>query len=682
VTLQELQNRIKSASDKMRADDNTKNALRYLEQISWLLFLKVFDELEEERFLAAQVDGRSYQRVIPEELSWSTWTRRRLTGDELIEFITSQLLPGLRDLPVSGQSGKIAEIFNGVTTVMKSGYSLAEVIAIVNTIDIRSMQDHHALSVVYETLLAQTADAGWSGEFYTPRPIVEFIVDVIQPKLGETVYDPCCGSAGFLVAAAEYLKPQTRVGSDEVVLDTQTIFGQESGDLAHLVGVMNLMLHGITEPNLKRVNTLEQNVTNVSPEDQYSVILTNPPFGGTENPAVQQNFSARSAATELLFLQHCMSKLKAGGRCAIVLPDGVLYRSVTAFVTVRRRLLNEYSLEALVRLPTGVFPTAADTRTNILFFARHGRTEKIRFYQIHPPNSKRSYSKTNPLSREALRAAEDWILNGVPDENSWEVTRDQIDLIGNLDILWPGTLAAPSGGDAAERLGDLEQAAETLDQMVSDLVTVADGLDSLEVESWNELRGNVEETGARAGTSHPDKFVGVSNSGGLGPFKGTPGSDTSRYRRLNPGDFVYNPMRVNVGSIALCRTNDEAGWVSPDYIVFRLSDSAPFSADFLLSYLKSESGKEEISRQSRGAVRRRLYYENLESVRVPFPKNPDDWEAAISGMAALRAHARQLGSLSETAVLSLESALFTEATTTTSEPDALGRSRSNPTSSH
>ena len=198
------------------------------------------------------------------------------------------------------------------------------------------------------------------------------MVRCIDPKLGEKIYDPCCGSAGFLVASAEHIAPATKTTEQLDQFNSQTIYGQESGEIAALVGTMNLILHGVEDPQIIRRNTLEQDIRNVNPSDQFDIILTNPPFGGTENPQVQQNFPSKSAATELLFLQHCMAKLRDRGRAAIVLPDGILYRTETGFSTVRRRLVNEFNVTAIVRLPTGVFPTAADTRTNLIFFSKGG----------------------------------------------------------------------------------------------------------------------------------------------------------------------------------------------------------------------------------------------------------------------------------------------------------------------
>jgi type I restriction enzyme M protein len=660
MTLQELEAKIKAASDKMRADDNTKNALRYLEQLTWLLFLRQWDAMEDEREMIASVNGKTYKRVIDGDYRWSEWTNSGRTGDDLIKWIKDDLLPHLVQLDGSPQAQQIARLFETVGTVMKSGYSLAEVVGIVDTIDFHAVENYHAMSVIYETLLAQTADAGWSGEFYTPRPVVEFMVDLVAPKLGETVYDPCSGSCGFLVSAAEHLRPQVKTTEDEKIFTGKTIYGQEAGDLAFFVGTMNLMLHGIDDPQTVRRNTLEQDIRNVPPAAQHQVVLTNPPFGGTENPQVQQNFPARAAATELLFLQHCMAKLADGGRCALVIPDGILYRTQQAYSAVRRRLLTEFAVTAVVRMPLGAFPAAADTRTNLLFFQRGiEQPETIRYYQVLPPAGKRAYSKINPLLPEDLDGARKWLVDGEPDDCAWDVSVEDIKQAGYaLDFPWAGGAPTGDGSDAPERLGELSDRAKTIREIADELLGIAENVKQFDMAEKQTLEGWIVEQGQRAGTTAPDQFVGVSNSGGLGPFKGKPADDTSRYRRLNVGDFVYNPMRVNVGSIALCRRAEEEGWVSPEYVVFRLADDAPFSEEYVLTFLKSELGKAEITLRSRGAVRRRLYYDNLEQVEIPVPADPDAWEAVLQGMASARRHLRELPALGVQGLSALEQALF------------------------
>lgn len=660
MNISQLQGKIKSASDRMRADDNTKNALKYLEQLTWLLFLKVFDALEEDRETVAKIDGASYEPLIEERYRWANWARDRdLTGDELIKFVTDDLLPYLRELSGSARGERIAAIFSEIRTVMKSGYSLKEVVSIVDSIDFHALSNHHSMSVIYESLLAQTADAGWSGEFYTPRPVVESMVRIVNPSLGERVYDPCAGSAGFLVASAQHVAQSTKTREHKKIFNSGMFFGQEAGEISALVGTMNLILHGVEDPQIVRRNTLEQDARNVNPSDQYNVILTNPPFGGTENPQVQQNFPSKSAATELLFLQHCMAKLRDGGRAAIVLPDGILYRTETAFSTVRRRLVNEFAVSAIVRLPTGVFPTAADTRTNLIFFSREGRIEKIRYYQVPSPVGRRSYSKTNPLTAEVLKGVEAWLIDGQPDQYSWEVDFDSIVESGfDLDIPWPNAAAVTDADSAGERIESLHARLGILVELTQALADAHSSLARYPLSESVPLGDWVVEAGTRAGAQVPDRYVGVSNAGGLAPFKGKPAQDTSRYRELRPGDFVYNPMRVNVGSIAFCRRDDEAGWVSPDYVVFRLAPDTPFDPEYLLMYLKSEQGRAEIEKESRGAVRRRLYIEGVRKLRVPIPGDRESWSALIASFASVRRHLRELPVTAQGALGAFEAAVF------------------------
>lgn len=312
MTQTELVNLIKSASNKMRADDNTKGTAKYLEHFSWLLFLKVYESVEDERALMAQIDGRAFDRVIQGEYRWSEWTKAGLTGDQLTSFITDDLFSYLRGLAGTPEAEKVAELFQGVTAVMKSGYVLAEVVDIIDNVDFHASDDYHSMSVLYETLLSQMgADSGWSGEFYTPRPIVEFMTNVVDPQLGETVYDPCSGSCGFLVTAYEHMRQREATVKDHELLQHATYFGQESGELPFLLGTMNMMLHGVLAPNVTRRNTLEQDVRSIKPNEQHDVILTNPPFGGKENPQVQQNFPLKSTSTQLLFMQHILRSYAA-----------------------------------------------------------------------------------------------------------------------------------------------------------------------------------------------------------------------------------------------------------------------------------------------------------------------------------------------------------------------------------
>lgn len=628
---------IKDVSDHMRSDDNTKNALAYLEHLTWLLFLKQFDSLEDERELVASVDGREYARVIDGEYRWSEWAKSDITGDALTAFVAEDLLPYLKALSGSPRAETIARLFQSVTIIMKSGYGLKEVVGKVDQIDFHAVTDAHTMSVVYETLLGQTADAGWSGEFYTPRPVVEAMVQIVGPKLGQTVYDPCAGSGGFLVEAHAALEPQARTTADKELLSSRTFYGQESGGLAYFVGTMNLMLHGIDEPQTVRRNTLEQDIRTFGPDDQHSLIFTNPPFGGEEHPQVQQNFPARTSATELLFLQHCMARLARGGTCAIVVPDGVLFKTDQAFLTVRRRLLSEFTVDGIVRLPPGVFATAPGARTNLLFFRRTGEpTKKVRFQLVKPPVGKPAFGKTDPITADHLQTAVAWIRDGVANEHSWDVSYDDI-VAGGYDLNTRPRLAGGEGErrDPSDVVDYMRSRAEGVMEAARSWDRALSNLTNFDVKESIALSAYIEERGERAGGGEAEPLVGVTNSGGLADFKGKPSDNRSRYRRITVGDFVYNPMRVNVGSLALCRYPEEEGWVSPEYVVFRLLEDAPFSAEYLYFFLKSLAGREEISRHVQGGVRARLYYANLTRVEVPVPADATAWDDFLTNMMEL-----------------------------------------------
>jgi type I restriction enzyme M protein len=633
MTSRELENLIKKASDAMRSDDNTKLVTKYIEHLSWLLFLKVHEALEDEK----EILDTSYERVISGEFRWSKWTSKDWRAEDLIAFINDDLFPYLRSLDSSKEGRLIATLFAGVTTVMKSGFGLKNVITIVDRIDFHAPDDVHTFSVVYEALLSRLGSgAGWSGEFYTPRPIVQLMVAGVGPKLGERVYDPAAGSAGFLAEAFEHMRQQEKTLDDHALLGEQTFFGRESGELPFLLGTMNLVLHGVSVPNIVRRNTLEEDIRAVPRDQRYDVILTNPPFGGRENPQIQQNFPARSAATELLFLQHVMAFLAPNGRAGIVVPNGILFREDGAFQHVRRRLIDDFNLTGVVRLPPGVFPYATATRTSLLFFAKESTTSTIRYYRVPVRPGTTGFGKSQPIANEDLAGALAWIRDGEANENAWEVSVEEIKATNyDLDLMPPDEAKELAPTVLKGRISEFADVASEIAALIEPLKAIDTGPDTYRFSRVTRLGPFIEERGARADSKTPERFVGVTNTGGVAPFKGAAAKDTTRYRCVEVNDFVYNPMRINVGSIGLCRTDGEAGYASPDYFVFRVKPDAPIGSDYLLLYLQSPMGRHQIERNTQGSVRARLYYDNLCDVKVPIPENREAWDQLVRAWRVL-----------------------------------------------
>lgn len=426
MTREVLANDIWRACDIMRRDDGTTGIMEYMEQLSWLLFLRAFEAIEDRYEAEAQLAGRPYQRIIDGEYRWPAWTKKDWRAEELIEFVNGRLFPYLRSLGGSPERDIIATIFTEIPgNRMKSPYNLKDVIAIIDEIDFQNVDDTHVVSQVYEDLLLRMGrEGGIAGEFYTPRPIVRFMVKIVDPKTGERVYDPFCGSGGFLVESYPHMmaaRAITLAGHEK--LQSETFFGQEKKPLPCLLGMMNAILHGILTPSIVRKNTLEENIRNIPEGQRYDVILTNPPFGGTESKQVQQNFPVQSQATELLALQHVMKKLRVHGRCGIVLPEGVLFRG-DAFGQVKKELLGEYNLHTVVSLPPGVFANVTASgqgpKTNLLFFDRTGPTKDTWYYELQPPPGTK-YTKANPIQDEHLEDAWAKWQNRALSENSWVV---------------------------------------------------------------------------------------------------------------------------------------------------------------------------------------------------------------------------------------------------------------------
>ncbi len=455
---------IKSARDAMRKDAGLNGDIDRIPQLAWLLFLKAFDGLEQNR----EVTDRDFRPAIEVPYRWRDWAadRNGPTGEALLEFVNGKLMPYLRGL--TGTSGHdprdvLAAVFKETNNRMLSGYLLRDVVNKVNEINFASADDIHTMAHLYESMLREMRDAaGDSGEFYTPRPLIRFIVQQVDPKLGEIILDPACGTGGFLVEALEHLAPSVRSAQQRRALHTN-LRGIEKKPLPYLLGMMNLLLHDVGQPNIVRANALSKPITQISKADRVDVILTNPPFGGEEEKSIQANFPAdkQTAETAWLFLQLVIRQLRDGGRCGIVIPNGVLFGDGVG-ARIKQQLLADCNLHTVVRLPDGVFAPYTDIPSNLLFFDKSGRTKEVWFYEIPPPEGRKKYSKTKPMRFDEFARCQAWWSERVESERAWRVPMADLEANGfNLDLRNPNRpddLAHRPPGDLLTELVDTEHA--------------------------------------------------------------------------------------------------------------------------------------------------------------------------------------------------------------------------------
>jgi type I restriction enzyme M protein len=449
---------IKSARDAMRKDAGLNGDLDRIPQLSWLLFLKAFDGLEQNR----EVTEDNFRPAIDEPYRWRDWAAdpNGPTGEALLSLIDGKLLPYLRGLVGTGSHDPrdvLAAVFKETNNRMLSGYLLRDVVNKVNEINFASSDDIHTMAHVYESMLREMRDAaGDSGEFYTPRPIIRFIVQQIDPKLGEVVLDPACGTGGFLVEALEHLAPKVKTTQQRRALQTN-LRGIEKKPLPYLLGMMNLVLHGVDQPNIARGNALAEPIMQIGKGRRVDVILTNPPFGGAEEASIQANFPAdkQTAETAWLFLQLVIRQLKDGGRCGIVVPHSVLFGDGVG-ARIKKQLLEDCNLHTVVRLPDGVFEPYTAIPSNLLFFDKTGPTKEVWFYEISPPDGRKKYSKTKPMRSEEFAGCKAWWPKRGENERAWRVPIDDIEANGyNLDLRNPNRSNDLAHRPPAELLAEL-----------------------------------------------------------------------------------------------------------------------------------------------------------------------------------------------------------------------------------
>ena len=407
----------KNIDDVLWKEAGCASELDYTEQTSWLLFLKYLDGLEQDRADEAELEGKRYDFILEKAYRWEAWAAPKdpsgkldlhaaKTGPDLTEFVNGKLFPYLQGFrqKATGPNTieyKIGEIFGEIKNKISSGYNLREIADVVDTLRFRSQAEKHELSHLYEAKIRNMGNAGRNGgEYYTPRPLIRAIIRVVQPKVGERIYDGAAGSAGFLCEAFDYMKARPGLTTkDAKTLQERTFYGKEKKSLAYVIAIMNMILHGIDAPNIIHTNTLSENISDIQDRDRYDVVLANPPFGGKERKEVQQNFPIRSGETAFLFLQHFIKSLKAGGRGGIVIKNTFLSNEDNAAKSLRKLLLESCNLHTVLDCPSGTFQ-GAGVKTVVLFFQKGSPTQKVWFYQLDPG---RTLGKTTPLNDDDLK---------------------------------------------------------------------------------------------------------------------------------------------------------------------------------------------------------------------------------------------------------------------------------------
>ena len=460
-----VRNTVKSIQDIMRQDSGVDGDAQRISQLCWMFFLKIIDDQDQE--LELMSDG--YRSPIPKRLRWRNWAAdpEGITGDALLAFIDDDLFPTLKDLPVTGASRArvVRDVFGDAYNYMKSGQLMRQVVNKITAIDFNNLAERQHFGDIYEQILNDLQSAGNAGEYYTPRAVTAFMTDRIDPKPGEILFDPACGTGGFLTCALRHMRERyVKTAKDEQKMQAG-LRAVEKKQLPHMLCVTNMLLHGIQNPSFVRHdNTLARPYISYTQSDRVDIVLTNPPFGGREEDGIESNFPAhfRTKETADLFLALILRLLKTGGRCAMVLPDGSLFGEGVK-TRLKEHLLEECNLHTIVRLPNSVFKPYASIGTNLLFFEKGEPTKEIWFYEHRVPDGQKAYSMTRPIKVEHLKPCVDWWggekrKGRVENEVAWRVTAEEVKARGyNLDFKNPHTVA-DDHGDPEELLAKLDEA--------------------------------------------------------------------------------------------------------------------------------------------------------------------------------------------------------------------------------
>jgi len=462
----------KNIDDTLWKDAGCSTELDYAEQSSWILFLKWLDDYEKDKETKAKLENKTFTPVLDKEYQWSSWAivktddgkvdfNKTKTGRDLKDFVDNNLFSYLSKFRNKAESFdtleyKIGEIFSELRNKIQDGYTLRGVIDEVDKLEFRSNEQKHELSALYEEKIKNMGNAGRNGgEYYTPRPLIKSIVKVVNPKVGETIYDGAVGSAGFLVEAFQHVKNSKSLTTSELKqLQTKTFYGAEKKTLAYIIGIMNMILHGIESPNIVHKNTLEENILEIQNNQRVNVVLANPPFGGKEQSQIQENFPIKTNETAYLFLQHFIRMLKVGGRCGVVIKNTFLSNTDNASIALRKQLLEDCNLHTVLDMPAGTFQ-GAGVKTVVLFFEKGTPTKNIWYYQL---NLDRNLGKTNALNEKDLEEFVNFSKTKQETENSWNKEIDSINKdTWELGVSNPNKVKKLDNRTAEEIIAEIEE---------------------------------------------------------------------------------------------------------------------------------------------------------------------------------------------------------------------------------
>jgi type I restriction enzyme M protein len=612
----ELSSTVKKIRNDMRKDAGLNGDLDRIPQLTWLLFLKAYDDLEKQKEL---LNPNKYVPMIDTGLRWRDWASDEnsgLTGDDLLDFVNNELIPYLRELKgiEKGDSRDIiSSIFKETNNRMLSGYLLRDVINSINTINFNNKDDIFTVSHIYESMLKELRDAaGDSGEFYTPRTVVRFMVDRISPEIGETVYDPACGTGGFLIESFESLKKQV-TNTEELKLIQESIFGTEKKPLPYLLGMMNLLLHEIDSPNIIRNNSLSISISEIGEKQKYNIIITNPPFGGEEERGILSNFPVhlRTSETTLLFLILIMKSLKEDGKAAVIAPDGILSSS-GAGEEIRKMLVEEFNLYAIIKLPEGVFAPYTDIPSNILFFNKDSVTKNdIWYYELPLPEGRKKYTKTMPLRFEEFSECCKLWENFELTEHSWIVEYEKLKENNfNLDNKNPNINFIYENKDPIELIGEIESQIDILKDTLYQFKNSLENLiDLASNEEFKPLKINqfAKQVKRKINLEDDEEYVylGMKSSvGGLFKKSNKLGSEIKAQSAniVKEDDFVYSRLFARNGSFGVAKEEHDGCCVSGEFPTFKINKDIVLP-EYLLLYFSLPSVWSYVESKCKGTTK-------------------------------------------------------------------------------